>query len=62
MRTFFLAGEEVSILWVIILRTPGLHFGATGAEVKLVLKLLSDRTGHQRFFVAFRKGSQSVCF
>jgi len=59
MRISFFGGG--SILWVIILITPELHFGATGAEVKLVL-ILSNRTGHQRFFVAFRKGFQSVCF
>ena len=63
MRFFFWGGGMgSSVLWVIILRTLGLHFGAIGADVQLVLKLLSDRTGHQRFFVAFRKGFQSVCF
>jgi hypothetical protein len=54
--------EADSVFWVILLRAPGLHFGAIGAEVQLVSKMLSDRTGHQQFFVVFRKGFQSVCF
>jgi hypothetical protein len=58
MRFFW--GE--GILWVIKLRTPGLYFGAVGAEIQLVLKMSSDRTGYQRFFVAVRKEFHSVCF
>lgn len=32
-RNFFFGRP---VLWMIVLRTPGLHFGALGAEVKLV--------------------------